>query len=75
MESRIASQALRDVLESMLRRMRPVMLLVEKNSSDDIYPTLHDLKHSQHRINCRTHVAEVGCCTEAAYAQKNRGKT
>ena len=34
---------LRDVPESMLRRMRPDMLLIEKHTGDDVLPTLHDL--------------------------------
>ena len=44
-ESRIPSQVLRDVPESMLRRMRPDMLLIEKHTGDNVLPTLHDLEY------------------------------
>ena len=42
---RFASQVLRDVPESMLRRMRPDMLLIEKHTGDNVLPTLHDLEY------------------------------
>ena len=65
---------LRDVPESMLRRMRPDMLLIEKHTSDDVLPTLHDLEHPRHRRCCRVHIVEVEFCTEVAYAQKYKEK-
>ena len=37
-ESRIFSQVLRDVPESMLCRMRPDMLLIEKHTGGDVPP-------------------------------------
>ena len=37
-ESRIRSQVLRNVPESMLRRMRPDMLLIEKHTGDNVLP-------------------------------------
>ena len=55
-ESRIPSQVPRDVPESMLCRMRPDMLLIEKHTSDDVLPTFHDLEHPRHRWCCRVHV-------------------
>ena len=73
-ESRILDQVLRDVPESMLRRMRPDMLLIETHTCDDVLPTLHDLKHPRHRRCCRIHVVEVGFCTKVAYAQKYKEK-
>ena len=73
-ESRIRSQVLRNVPESMLRRMCPVMLLVEKISNDGTHPSLHDLVHPQHRRNCKMHVVEVGFCMEVVYAQKYKEK-
>ena len=73
-ESRIPIQVLRDVQESMLRRMRPDMLLIEKHTGDNVLPTLHDLEHPRHRRCCRDHVVEVGFCAEVAYAQKYREK-
>ena len=69
-ESRIPSQVLRGVPESMLRRMRPDMLFIEKHTGDDVLPTLHDLKYPRYRRCCRVHVVEVGFCTEVACAQK-----
>ena len=69
-ESRTPSQVLRDVPKSMLGRMRPDMLLIEKHTSDNVLPTLHDLEHPRHRRCCRVHVVEVGFRTEVAYAQK-----
>ena len=68
-ESKFASQVLRDVPESRLRRMRPDMLLIEMHIGDDVLPTLHVLEHPRHRRCCRAHVVEVGC-TVVAYAQK-----
>ena len=59
-EARIPSQVLRDVPESMLRRMRPDMLLVEDHIGDNVLPTPLDLKHPRHRRCCRIHVVEVG---------------
>ena len=59
-ESRIPSQVLRGVPESMLQRMRPDMLLIEKQNGEEILPTLHDLEHPRHRRCCRVHVVEVG---------------
>ena len=56
LESRVPSQMLRVVPESMLRRMRPDMLLIEKHTSDDVLPTFHDLEHPRHRWCCRVHV-------------------
>ena len=41
-QSRIPRQVLREVPESMLQRMRPGMLLIEKHIGDDVLPTLHD---------------------------------
>ena len=75
-ESRIPSQVLRDVPESMLCRMRPDMLLIEKHTGDDVLPALHDLEHprGRHRKCCRVLVVEVGFCTEVAYAQKYKEK-
>ena len=61
---------LRDVPASMLCRMHPDMLFIEKHTGDDVLPTLHDLEHSLHRTCCRVHVFEVGFCKEVAYAQK-----
>ena len=72
-ESRFLSQVLRDVPKSMLRRMHPDMLLIEKHTGDDVLPTLH-LEHPLHRRCCRVHVVEVGFCTEVAYAQKHKEK-
>ena len=71
--SRISSQVLRDVPESMLRCMRPDMLLIEKHTGDDVLPTLHDLEYPRHRRLrrcCRVHVVELGFSAEVAYAQK-----
>ena len=65
---------LRDVPESLLRRMRPDMLLTEKHTGDDVLPTPHNLEHPRHRRCCRVHVVEVGFCTEVAHAQKYREK-
>ena len=48
-ESRIPSQVLRDVPESMVHRMRPDMLLIEIHIDDNVLPTLHDLQHPQRR--------------------------
>ena len=73
-ESRIPSQVLRDVTESLLRRMRPDMLLIEKHTGDNLLPKLHDLERPRHRRCCRVHVVEVGFCTEVAYSQKYKGK-
>ena len=73
-ESTIPSQRLRDAPESMLCRMRPDMLLVEKHTGDNVLPTLHDLEHPRRRRCCRVHVVEVGCCIEVAYAQKYKEK-
>ena len=73
-EARIPSQVPRIAPESMLCRMRPGMLLVEKKSSDRTQPSLHDLEHLQHEMNCKIHVAEVGFCTEVVYAQKYKQK-
>ena len=73
-QSRIRSQVLRDVQESMLRRMRPDMLLIEKNTGDNVLPTLYDLEHPRHRRCCKVHVVEVGFCAEVAYAQKYKEK-
>ena len=73
-EPRIPSQVLRDVPESMLRRMRPDMLLIEKHTGDHVLPTLLDLEHARHRRCCRIHIVELGICTEWAYAQKNKEK-
>ena len=73
-ESRMPSQALRDVPESMLCRMRPDMLLIEKHTGNDVLPTLHDLEHPRHMRCCRVHVVEVRICTEVAYAQKYNAK-
>ena len=71
-ESGIPGQVLRGVIESMLRRMRPDMLLIKKHTGDNVLPTLQDLEHPRHRRCCRVHVVEVGFCTELAYqyAQK-----
>ena len=73
-ESRIPSQVLGDISESMLRRMRPDMLLIEKHTSDDVPPTLRDLEIPQHRKTCRVHAVQLGFCTEVAYAQKFKDK-
>ena len=73
-ESRIPSQVLRDISESMLRRMRSNMLLIEKLASEDVLLMLHDLEHPRHRRCCRIHVVEVGFCAELAYAQKYKEK-
>ena len=73
-ESRIPSQVLRGVPESMLCRMRPDMLLIEKQTGGDVLPPLHDLEHPRHRKCCRVHVVEVGLCTEVACAQKYNEK-
>ena len=73
-ESGIPGQVLRGVIESMLRRMRPDMLLIKKHTGDNVLPTLQDLEHPRHRRCCRVHVVEVGFRTEVAYAQKYKGK-
>ena len=41
--SRLASQVLRNLLDSMLRRMHSDMLLVKKNSNDGTQPSVYDL--------------------------------
>ena len=73
-ESRIPSHVLRTVAESMLCRVRPDMLLVEKTSSDGTQPSLHDLEHHQYRSDCKIHHVKVGLCMEAAHAQKCKEK-
>ena len=73
-ESRIPSQVLRGVPESMLRRMRPDILPIEKQTGDDVLPTLHDLEHPRQMRCCRVHVVEVGFCTEVAYMLRNTKK-
>ena len=63
-ESRIPSQVMKDVPESMLGRMRPDMLLIEKHTGDSINGVLpHYLEHPRHRRCCRVHVVELGFCT------------
>ena len=42
-ESRISSQVLKDFPESMLQRMRPDILLIEKHTGYNVLPMLHDL--------------------------------
>ena len=76
-ESRIPSQVMKDVPESMHGRMRPDMLLIEKHTGDGVngvLPTLHDLEHPRHRRCCRVHLVEVGFCAEVAYAQNHKEK-
>ena len=73
-EPRIPSQVLRDVPESMLRRMRPDMLLIEKHIGDDVLPTLREMEHPRNRRCCRVHGVEAGSCTKVAYAQKDKEK-
>ena len=40
--------------------VRPDMLLIEKHTSDNVLPALHDLEHPRHGRYCRVHVVEVG---------------
>ena len=71
---KVGLKVLNNDLKSILRRMRPDMLLIEiieKRAGDNLPPTtLHDLEDAQHRRDCRTQVAQVECCIEVAYAQK-----
>ena len=71
-ESRIPSQVLvlRDSPESMLCRVRPDMLLIEKHTGDNVSPTMHDLEYPQHAFWSRIHAVEVGFCTEVAYTKR-----
>ena len=73
-KSRIPSQVLPGVPEDALCRMRPDLLLLERDSNDNVSLTLEDLQHPQHRRRCKVHVIEVGYCTELAYAEKFKEK-
>ena len=59
----------------MLRRVSEGMLLIcGRNFQDGLLQRGEHLQHPQHMERCRIDVAEVRCCTEAAYAQIHMAK-
>ena len=74
-ESRIPRQVLPNVPETMLRRMRPDILLFEKERMGQLASISPDLEQAQHRRRCIVHVVEVGFCTDISYSQKFKEKS
>ena len=58
----------------MLRRMRPDILLFERDFGDTPPLALQDLEHIQNRRRYKVHVVEFGFCTELAYAETFKEK-
>ena len=55
---------LKNVPEDMLRRMRPDILLFERESGDTLPIALQDLKHTESMRRYKLHLVDVGFCTE-----------
>ena len=72
---RIPQQVLSNVPGSILQRMRPDILIFEKEDRENLSVRLVDLQDVQQRRLCKVHLLEVAYCMEVGYADKYREKT
>ena len=72
---RIPQQVLSNISGSLLQRMRPDILMFEKEDRESLSVRLEDLQDVQQRRLCKVQLVEVGYYMEVGYADEYREKT